>query len=388
MNVLVQPDEGVAPVIKAIQRAKKSIHILIFRFDRGDVEKALLNAVNRGVAVSALIAYTNRGGEKYLRALELRLLAAGVTVARTADDLLRYHGKMLIIDGEELLLLAFNFTWNDIDRSRSFGLEIRTPALVRDAQELFEADRLRQPFTPANSGLIVSPLNARHELQNFIAKAKQELIIYDPHLGDIDMVRRLGERARAGVKVRVLGRVTRKAPHLEAQRLASMRLHTRAIIRDNEWLFVGSQSLRAAELDSRREVGVILHDADAAKIIAATFEKDWTDALGAQAESSYEDAAPAEKVAKKVAKSVIKSLPPVTPALEIAVKKVVGREVEVELDSEELEETVKKAVTEAVKDVVSGLVEEVVEESTDDVLAPIKEKASYRRKLRLRPHLA
>jgi len=40
-----------------------------------------------------LVTYTNRGGEKSLRKVEMRLLNAGVTMARTADDLNRYHDK-------------------------------------------------------------------------------------------------------------------------------------------------------------------------------------------------------------------------------------------------------------------------------------------------------
>ena len=44
--------------------AKKTIDIVIFRFDRPEVEKALEAAVDRGVAVRALIAHTNQGGEK------------------------------------------------------------------------------------------------------------------------------------------------------------------------------------------------------------------------------------------------------------------------------------------------------------------------------------
>ena len=66
--------------------ARKSVDIVIFRFDREDLEKALEAAVQRGIVVRALIAHTNRGGEKNLRKLELRLLNAGITVARTADD--------------------------------------------------------------------------------------------------------------------------------------------------------------------------------------------------------------------------------------------------------------------------------------------------------------
>jgi len=84
LKLLIQPDDGVLPVVEAINKAKDRVEIVIFRFDRPEIERALASAVSRGVFVHALIAYTNRGGEKELRKLEMRLLAAGVTVARTS----------------------------------------------------------------------------------------------------------------------------------------------------------------------------------------------------------------------------------------------------------------------------------------------------------------
>src|SRR6202035_5322264 len=101
MKLLTQPGDGVTALVDAINAAKQSVDIAIFRFDRKEVERAMINAVNRGVLVRALIACTNRGGEKRLRELETRLLAAGVTVARTADDLVRYHAKYMIGDHRE-----------------------------------------------------------------------------------------------------------------------------------------------------------------------------------------------------------------------------------------------------------------------------------------------
>ena len=77
MKLIIQPDDGLMPLLKAVRRARKTIDIVIFRFDRPELEKALETAVNRGVVVRALIAHTNRGGEKSLRRLELRLLTAG-----------------------------------------------------------------------------------------------------------------------------------------------------------------------------------------------------------------------------------------------------------------------------------------------------------------------
>ena len=77
MKLIVQPDAGVAPLVSAIKQAKKAVDVLIFRLDRQEIIQALEAAVARGVAVRALIAHTNRGGEKTLRKLELRLLESG-----------------------------------------------------------------------------------------------------------------------------------------------------------------------------------------------------------------------------------------------------------------------------------------------------------------------
>src|ERR1700685_1313570 len=133
MKLLTQPGDSVATLVAAIDAAKSSVEILIFRFDRGEMERALVSAANRGVFVHALIAYTNRGGEKNLRDLEMRLLAAGVTVARTADTLIRYHGKLVIVDRRVLYLLGFNFTYLDMEHSRSFGVTVRNRRIVHEA---------------------------------------------------------------------------------------------------------------------------------------------------------------------------------------------------------------------------------------------------------------
>ena len=359
---LVQPGDGIMPLIKAIDHAKKSVEIVIFRFDRQEIETALARAVTRGVFVHALIAYTNRGGEKNLRDLEMRLLAAGVTVARTADDLVRYHGKMMIIDRRELFLLAFNFTYLDIEHSRSFAIITTNQKLVQEAVKLFAADTTRQPYTPSLATFIVSPVNARKQLSAFIEGAKKQLLIYDPEISDPAIIRLLQERSRAGVEIQIIGHMSRKNSGLTVHKLPQMRLHTRSIMRDGKDVFVGSQSLRPLELDARREIGVILfRNLTVASRLIKTFQEDWAEKEKPIEEGVREQTPPAAKVAKKVAKAVVKDLPPVMPVMESTVKEIVGADVTVHLNAEDLEESVKDAVKEAVKQVVRDVVKDAVE---------------------------
>lgn len=367
VKCIIQPGEGAAPLIKAISGAKKSIDIVIFRFNRREIETALAAAVARGVHVHALIAHTNRGGERSLRELELRLLGAGVTVARSDDDLVRYHGKLMLIDRRVLYLLAFNFTYLDMERSRSFGIVTSNKKHVLEAARLFEADTKRHAYTPGSATFIVSPVNARKQLSTFIRGAKKELLIYDPEISDPAILRLLQAKAKAGVTVSIIGKVTATSTTLPEPRRLRMRLHTRSIVRDGSWAFVGSQSLRTLELDSRREIGIIFRDPKVVSQIAKTFREDWesggtaaSQPLSAE-EAAELDSASASKVARKVAKAVVNGLSPVTPVVENSVREIAGEAAGVNLNGLKIEETVKNAVKDAVKQVVRDFVEEAVE---------------------------
>jgi phosphatidylserine/phosphatidylglycerophosphate/cardiolipin synthase-like enzyme len=293
MKLITQPADGIAPIVTGIKQARRTIDVLIFRLDRYEIARALEAAVARGVHVRALTAHQNRGGTKSLRKLEMQLLEGGVTVSRTADDLVRYHGKMMIVDGRLLHVYGFNFTSLDIEKSRSFGIITKNRKLVAEAMKLFEADFERQPYLPGYERFIVSPENARERLAAFIKGARRQLLIYDPKVSDDAMLQLLTERRDAGVKIRIIGKVESKwdLPH---EKYPGKRLHIRAIIRDGERAFLGSQSLRRLELEKRREVGVIVTDEAVVRQMKKVFDDDW-----AETDSGKKAAKKAEKSEKK-----------------------------------------------------------------------------------------
>jgi cardiolipin synthase len=361
VKLIIQPGAGSTDVVDAINSAVKTIEIVIFRFDRREIEAALKAAAARGVFVHALVTYRNRGGEKSLRKLEMRLLEAGVTVARTSDDLLRYHDKFMIKDRQEFFILAFNFTAIDIDHSRSFALVSDDPRIVREAGHLFEADCTRQPFTPQTDSLVVSPVNARRRLADFIEGAREELLIYDPKVSDGQMIRLLKQQSAKGIKLRVIGRMGKAGSGL-AVRKPSMRLHCRAMVRDGEDVFIGSQSLREEELDKRREVGLIVSDAAIAESIRATFETDWDSAADKTAPDPVEDHLASSKKFKRAVKALVKDLPPLADVVKEAVQQAAESPGNT-LNSNEVRETVKEAVKEAVKEGIKEAVKDAVEET-------------------------
>lgn len=359
---MIQPHDGIAPLLAGIKSAKKSIDILIFRMDWKELETALKAASGQGVAVRALIAHTNRGGESKLRALETRFLEAGITVGRTADDLIRYHGKMMIIDRRTLFLLSFNFVHMDIDHSRGFGIVTRSAEVVQEAVKLFESDLNRKTYKAGLNAFVVSPANARKQLSAFIKQAKKQLLIYDPKIADRQILRLLEDHAKAGLDIKIIGSTAARSANLSVSPLTSMRLHTRTIIRDGRQAFVGSQSLRQPELDLRREIGIIVRDAKVVKTLLDTFEKDWVSTGFEEAHDAVKTAAETAqpKTTEKATRALVKEMPPLKTTLKKAIRQAVTRAGKEAVAHGELKATVKHAVKTAVKEAVKEMAREAL----------------------------
>ena len=200
-----------------------------------------------------------------------------MTVSRTDDDLLRYHNKMLLIDRETLYTLGFNFMRLDIEKSRSMGVATKNKTIVCRGHQAVRG-RLDAPALHGESRLTFSSARrtrARASSQ-FIKGAKKELLIYDMKISDRQMIKLLQERVKAGVDVRIIGKVSKRGEGLTVEKMPGLRLHVRAMLRDGQELFLGSMSLRALELDKRREVGVIVKERTAAKQFREMFEEDWS----------------------------------------------------------------------------------------------------------------
>src|SRR5262249_372627 len=132
----------------------------------------------------------------------------------------------------------------------------------------------RQPYVPGNERFVVSPENARERLARFLRGARRQLLIYDPRVSDDAMLKILTAPKDKGVDVRVIGKIESKWDVL-SEKYPGKRLHTRAIIRDGERAFLGSQSLRRVELEKRREIGVIITDKTVVCEMFEIFEDDW-----------------------------------------------------------------------------------------------------------------
>ena len=167
---------------------------------------------------------------------------------------------------------------------------------------LFEADALRQDFEPAAGAIVVSPENAREQLATFIKRAKKQLVIWDPKVTDPQMIRLIQQRVKAGVDVRIIGKVARLAATCAPRRC-------RGVCTCGPWCATATRPSSAArasgalELDARREVGLFAKDPKVVKRIADLFEGDWAKTELGQKELKAGEKAQRLKAGEKVQKA-------------------------------------------------------------------------------------
>jgi phosphatidylserine/phosphatidylglycerophosphate/cardiolipin synthase-like enzyme len=124
ISLIVQPGDSFFPIVRAIDRAERSINLTVFRMDDPIIQQALLEARQRGVRIRVLISSSARGWEEKNRKLLKDAKETGIATKEPAGDSkrARYHYKVMTVDDEEALVFTFNPTRENLHYTRDFGI--------------------------------------------------------------------------------------------------------------------------------------------------------------------------------------------------------------------------------------------------------------------------
>lgn len=283
LSLIVQPGDSFFPMVDAIDGAKTSIKMTIFRMNDPIVREAMTYAVSRGVKVQALVAPASKGWTKKNKKLSEELAKVGieVKVPRERKDIKRYHYKIMTIDDQLSLILTFNPTQKNLHYARDFGLLIKDPEIASELSRLFDADWSGANFKPSNLPLVISPYNSREKMLELLNSAERTIRILDAKVQDQKAIGVLLRKAAAGCNIQIISSdmdYNEVVPNFHMRKLARYKLHAKCIVVDGVRFFVGSQNLRKVSMDHRREVGMIVEDDAMARKIERVFDEDWDNA--------------------------------------------------------------------------------------------------------------
>jgi phosphatidylserine/phosphatidylglycerophosphate/cardiolipin synthase-like enzyme len=290
------PDDGVEAVERLLDAAGHSLRLKQFKLQSQRILAALLRAHQRGVSVRVMLNPRTSGGLRWNDDTFAQLEAWGMAVSWTSEAFPVTHEKSVVVDETAALIASFNLADKYFTQTRDYGVVTRSPAVVRQVIEGFEADWHRQPFHPdLSQGLVWSSLHSRGQMARILDLARSTLWIQHPKFVDAVILERIVAARERGVSVRLLCggkhgisdwdlhdtfsslRILERFG-VKVRRQKQPKLHAKLLLVDGRYAQTGSMNIDRSAFDLRRELGI---ESDAPAVVArlrAGFEADWKSA--------------------------------------------------------------------------------------------------------------
>lgn len=265
-RLILDPKERRPAVVDLIRSAEHRVCLTIFRCTDFKVLDALADALRRKVRVQLLVTRHAKNWKKRLGDLRRFLEGMGAEVHRYEGIVRKYHAKYLLADDTTALVTSMNLTRKCLQMTCDFQFITRRPEIVSGLRSVFDADWNTHETTehePLDGHLIVGPENSRARLAELIASANDSIRIIDHKLSDPAILSLLETKQQAGVRVAVLG----------AADLGGLVPHGKMVQVDGTRAAIGSISLSARSLDTRREVAVVVDDPACARKLSDFFDR-------------------------------------------------------------------------------------------------------------------
>jgi phosphatidylserine/phosphatidylglycerophosphate/cardiolipin synthase-like enzyme len=294
-QLLIQPEDGIAPVLNAINGATSTLEIKQFTVTDERLIKALIAAHKRGVKVRIMMNAA-RPDETRDNDTTLKILKkAGIKAQWSCPKFTITHEKSMVVDKKTAFVATFNWAPKYFGETRDYGVITTDPLQVAQIMACFEADWARVDFKVTDDvGLIWSNTNSRDCFAKFIDACEDSLYVQHPKFVDVPILERILRAQKRGVHVRIIcsGKHGVRAWD-RAETFASLKiiqeagikvhvlkhpkLHAKLMLRDDKHALIGSMNIHRRAFDERRELGIILSDEPLVKRLRDVFEKDWDD---------------------------------------------------------------------------------------------------------------
>jgi len=277
--------ELLSELVKKINNSKEKIYIEVYMFTEKRLREAIIKAKRRWIDVKIILekdpymAYSIN--DKTFN--EFKKNNINIVWSNTKNYALN-HSKMIIID-DEVILSTWNLTYSTFTQNRDFFVIIKDKKIVDDFLTIFNYDYKWIKKYVENENIIVSPNNSRIKIEKLFDNAKKEIKIYMQYLNDEKMNKKLIDlKKNKNLKIQViiaetaLNNETTKLLQkngIEIIKIPKYKMHSKAILIDNETIFIWSVNFSNYSLDKNRELWILTNNKELIKDFIRVFEIDF-----------------------------------------------------------------------------------------------------------------
>jgi phosphatidylserine/phosphatidylglycerophosphate/cardiolipin synthase-like enzyme len=272
-----------------IETATSSLNMTMYELVDTTVEKDLVALEKSGVTVRVILDDAEKSTNQ---TAYNTLTAGGVGVVWSSTSFTYTHQKTITVNNDESLILSGNLTSEWYTTTRDYGVFDNDATDVAAIVATFNADYAHKSITPSDGdNLLWSPTTAQSRLLSVINGATRTLDIEEEEFSDSALINAVVARAEAGVAVRVVvedpsdysSEITKiknaGGKVVGYPESAALYIHAKAIVADygqsDAAVEAGSMNWTSNSLGSNRELGIILNDTAAEKVVETQFAADY-----------------------------------------------------------------------------------------------------------------
>ncbi len=284
VTVFALPDASTTPFVETLQRASKSIRVMVYQMGYGPILDQLIAKAKAGVKVRIILDVKQiKTNQKYFDALT----AAGAEVKWSRPEFVYMHAKVIVVDEQELLISTNNYSASYMAKERNYAARDTDPLDVRSIVDVFDADWNGTTPDLSCTRMVISPFNSRSDILALIGSATTSLQIESMQFADRDVTEAVIAQKNKGVDVQIVlatptwidanaeAAATLKAAGIEARYLDAPSVHVKAIVVDGKRAYLGSENLSYTSLSKNREVGLIVDETENLALMQSTFAADF-----------------------------------------------------------------------------------------------------------------
>lgn len=294
LRIIVEPDDHMQTIYRAVQSAKSSIEIVIYELDDSKLEKLLAQKASQNVSVRVILnktqAFSGQTSPRQKAALDY-LTSHGVLAKLSSSRFTYTHQKTIVLDHQTAIIMTMNLAEKYYATSRDFGVIIASPPDISAIEQTFDADWSDKQLPSQNGKDLLWSPGAETAMTNLINQAQKTLDIYNEEMYDDTITNALIAAEKRGVAVRIVmtystgekpafNKLVQNVILLRTYSSSSKQLyiHAKMILADDHYAIIGSQNFSWTSLEKNRELGIFINESKSVRILKQTFDQDYSNA--------------------------------------------------------------------------------------------------------------
>ncbi len=273
-------------IINKINNSQKQVYIEAYMLTEKRIKQSLIKAKKRWVDVKVILEKNpykaNNINNKHFDFLKKNNIDI---VWSNPENYNLNHSKLIIFDNE-FLISTWNFTYSTFAFNRDFFILSADKIIKEKLEKIFLNDFYWEKSFVYDDNLVISPEYSRIKFKKLFLSAKKSLNLYFQYLEDKELENILIKKAKENISIKII--VSKdffeknkekikffQKNNIKIKALENPKMHSKAILVDNKYLFIWSENFSYYSLNQNREIWLIMTNKNIIQKFQQIFNKDY-----------------------------------------------------------------------------------------------------------------